>query len=168
MQLRYAIATMLVLACAGAQAATPYKLVGYKCDRAQDELVLSYYLSPDKPKGDADSPSEAAWDPWTLVTAKDDTHIGDLQTVERQCRLSDGLYQVMVGPEPGNYDKKARCGDWMTAWSKVSQGAKVISAARSFENACQDPKGQVLTRLVIKGGGKKPVVKTVPVEKFYD
>ncbi|GAB3252643.1 hypothetical protein [Chitinimonas naiadis] len=168
MRLYFLIAFSLLLACTSAQAATPYKLVGYKCDRALDELVLSYYLSPDPPKADTGNPSEGAWDPWSLVTAKDNTHIGDLQTVERQCRLSDGLYQVVVGPEPGNYDKKARCGDWMTAWSKISQGARVISEPRSFETGCQATNGQVVTRLVIKGGNKKPVVKTVPYEKFYD
>jgi hypothetical protein len=83
------------------------------------------------------SKRKTQWDPWKLVTMKDDgNHIASLKTVHRQCHLSDGAYDIAITPSPGNFNIQGRCGAWMTASAVVKKGNRSIHAVQRFENDC--------------------------------
>lgn len=151
--------SVLMLMTCSAHADSFYKLVGYECNKANDELVITYDAAANS-AGEAmhNSKSSNQWDPWDLVTMKEDeNHLGSYylvapRTIVRKCRLSDGLYTVRLGPQPGNFNMEGRCGVWMSAWAEVKRGKKSIYAQSDFEIdvGCMYDQGEIITRISIR------------------
>jgi hypothetical protein len=145
-----------------------HKLVGYDCDEIRDAIILTYrgaYNEAGEAMMANKGPHE--WDPWSLVAKmKDDDHIDSLKTAEGECRLSDGVYKITIGPTPGNFNIQGICGGWMTAWAEVRRGSELILPHYDFEDDCLSMKASVTTEVVIKAGNKRPIIKTVSGNEF--
>ena len=163
------LATVLLLITSlSAYADSFYVLVGYVCDNKQDQLIVTYDGAYNE-EGEAmvANKRDTQWDPWNLVTAKDDDHIGSLKTVKRKCRLSDGTYSIAITPSPGNFNVQGRCGAWMTASAIVRKGNRTVHAVPRFENDCHDSDSPIITRVTIKPRTATAEVSTVRWNDFY-
>src|SRR5512139_3391839 len=99
------ITSLLLITSISAYADSFYVLVGYICDVKGDQLLLTYDGAYNEEGEDMMAKKrDTQWDPWSLVTAKDDDHIGSLKTIRGTCRLSDGTYKVAITPSPGNFN----------------------------------------------------------------
>jgi hypothetical protein len=145
-----------------------YVLVGYNCDTKSDQLLLTYDGAYDE-DGEAmlKNKRKTQWDPWTLVSAKDEDHIGTLRTVHGKCRLSDGIYDIAVSPSPGNFNVQGRCGAWMTASATVKKGKRTVYSISRFDQDCLDMDSPITTRVTIRTGHVEPEVSTVKWDDFY-
>ena len=163
------LATLLLLMTSTtAYADVFYVLVGYVCDIKNDQLLLTYDGAYNE-DGEAMvvNKKKTQWDPWTLVTAKDDDHIGSVTTTRGKCRLSDGTYHIAILPSPGNFNIQGRCGAWMTASATVKKGNRIVHAVPRFESDCHDTDSPIITRVTIKAKNTKAEVSTVPWNDFY-
>jgi hypothetical protein len=162
------VVAVILLSAAPARADFVYKLVGYQCDPKADAVVLTYTGALDgagkkmmKQKG----PQQ--WDPWSLIVrTKDGNSVLSQKTVHGQCHLSDGIYDITIGPEPGNTNLQGMCGGFVTAWAEVKRGTEPILRRQTFEFGDCHAAEPVTTKIVIEAGGKLPVVTKVPFEDF--
>lgn len=164
------LATVLLWA-SSARADFFYKLVGYECDEKANVLVFTYEGALNeagklmmKNKG----PRE--WDPWKLIVKdkKNKNYIGSHKTVHSQCTLRDGIYDITIGPLPGNANLQGKCGGFMSAWAEVKRGSQTVLPRHEFEfGDCHMPQ-PVTTKITIEPGGKEPVVEKAPWEEFYE
>lgn len=161
-QARLIAVSCLYFIAGSLQAAPEYVLAGYECDKANDQLILTY--DPAADESDVSTKKATQWEPWTLVVAKDEDHIGSLKTVRRKCRLSDGTYEISITPSPGNFNVQGRCGAWITAGAKVTKGTKLIYRIDRFENDCHDYKNPITTKVVIKPRNHPPQVQTISAD----
>lgn len=161
-------AALLLITSLSVHADSFYVLVGYVCDSKADQLVITYDGAYNE-EGEAmvANKRNTQWDPWKLVTAKDDDHIGSLKTVKRKCHLSDGTYSIAITPSPGNFNVQGRCGAWMTASAIVRKGNRTVHAVPRFENDCHDSDSPIITRVTIKPRTAKAKVSTVRWNDFY-
>lgn len=162
------VALLLALVSISVHADAFYVLVGYICDKKQDQILLTYDGAyNDAGKEMVANKRDTQWDPWRLVIAKDDDHIGSLMKVKRKCQLSDGTYDITLMPSPGNFNVQGRCGAWMTASAEVRKGKNVIYTVRRFESDCHDMETPITMRVAIKPKSSSPSVTVVPWEEFY-
>lgn len=157
----------LLFASHSASADAFYVLVGYDCDKEKDQLHITYNGSYNEVgKTEKQGKGKAQWDPWDLITAKDEDHIGSLKTVRAKCRLSDGAYEIALTPSPGNFNVQGRCGAWMTAGARVTKNKKVIYSIDRFDRDCiaMEP---VITRITISPTLVKPKMTLVSWDHFY-
>lgn len=146
-----------------------YKLVGYSCDTKANTITITYQGAYNE-AGEAmiKTKGPQQWDPGELIESmKDVDHIGSLKTIKRKCKLRDGVYTITIGPVPGNTNIQGECGSWTTAWAEVRRGSKVILPHRNFEAWCDDSQTPVITKIIIKAGNDKPIIKTIPWNDFY-
>jgi hypothetical protein len=167
--MKYVLAVVIILlSAAPARADFFYKLVGYQCDPKADTLILTYTGALNeagrkmvKQKG------PRQWDPWSLIVkTKDGNSVLSEKTVNGQCTLSDGLYDIAIGPQPGNANLQGMCGGFMTAWAEVKRGAETILGRQTFEFGDCHASEPITTKIVIRAGGKAPVVTKVPPDEF--
>jgi hypothetical protein len=95
---------------------------------------------------------------------KDDDHIGALTTIRRNCKLSDGVYTIKLGPEPGNMNIQGHCGAWMSAWAEVRKGKQILYPRTDFENGvgCYYEDGVITTRIEISPHTRQPKLTIHP------
>jgi len=146
-----------------------HKLVGYKCDTKRDVIILTYVGAYNEAGEDMiKTKNSQQWDPWSLIeTMRDDDHIGTLKTVQGQCNLKSGRYIILIGPTPGNANIQGRCGAHIAAWASVRRGTMVVLPPYEFEGDCHDIEKPITTELVVQAGAKKPLVKTLSWNEFY-
>ena len=161
-------ALLLFIASMSLHADNFYVLVGYTCDNKNDQLLLTYDGAYNE-DGEAmlKNKRKTQWDPWTLVTIKDDDYIGHLKTVHGKCRLSDGTYDIVISPSPGNFNVQGRCGAWMTAGAIVKKGKRTIYSISRFDSDCHDMDSPITTKVTIRVGHAEPEVSTIKWENFY-
>lgn len=165
---RLALLLLFILTPLPVLADSFYVLAGYVCDRKRDELRLTYDGAYNE-RGEAMVANRTAtqWDPWKLVVAKDDDHIGSLKTIQAKCRLSNGTYAIEIAPSPGNFNVQGRCGAWMTAGAKVSKYNKIIYQIYRFSNDCFDMDAPIVTRVSMGPKLAKPAEISVGFDEFY-
>src|SRR5262245_31184138 len=166
--MRSYLAILLLCFAAPAAHAQFHTVVGYKCNEKTDRLVI-YYVGAADQSGEemVKNKSLNEWTPWSLVTMKDDDHIGDLETVVRTCELSHGKYTLRIGPAPGNTNIQGQCGAEMSAWVEVTRDGSIVMPARSFEGVCQSD-SVVLVRITFDKGKKEPRLKFVTQNEFWE
>ena len=146
-----------------------YKLVGYRCDKTADKLVLTYDAAANS-DGEEMFRNKSAhqWDPWGLIEMKDEDHVAKLQTIKRSCKLSDGTYLISLGPIPGNMNIQRRCGAWISAWAEVRRRGQIIYPRSNFERGvgCFVADGEIVTRVEIRPGETIPRVEVHPAEQL--
>lgn len=157
----------LLLCLLPAQADSFYTLVGVDCMRKGDHLII-YYKGAYNEDGAAmvREKKSTEWEPGDLIASmKDDNHIGELRTVESECRLRHGAYQVRIGPTPGNYNIQGSCGASISAWVEVRRGNRVLLPRYELEGNCHDLEAPVTTWIQFRGRSGKPSFKKVlPLE----
>lgn len=163
-------AAVFVLYAVAAHADSFDKLIGYDCDPDQDAVILSYtgaYNETGRKMKVKKGPRR--WDPWTLVVKdkKNKHYIRTSKTVGGECRLSDGLYRITIGPLPGNANLQGKCGGFMSAWAMVKRGDDTVLPRHEFEIGDCHMTGPVTTKITIKASDGPPAVEKVPWEDFY-
>jgi hypothetical protein len=165
---RTLVLTIILFSAAPARADLLYKLVGYQCDEKADTVVLTYTGALNKAgKKLMRQKGSRQWDPWSLIVlTKDGNSVLSQKTVHGHCRLQDGIYNITIGPKPGNANLQGMCGGFITAWAEVRRDTEVIWPRQSFESGdCHAPE-PVTTKIVIQSGAKRPVVTKVPFDDF--
>jgi hypothetical protein len=160
---------MIVLSASTAYADFFYKLVGYECDEKADAVILTYAGALNEAgKEMMKNKGPRQWDPWKLIVRdkKNRNYIGSQKTVGGQCKLSDGIYDITIGPLPGNANLQGKCGGFMSAWAEVKRGSDVVLPRHAFEFGDCHVAEPVTTKIVIEAG-KAPVIKKVPWDEFY-
>lgn len=166
--LRLVVVLLIPLWVAPAQADWFHKLVGYQCDQDSGQVVVRYVGAYNEAGEDMiNRKGQQEWDPWSLITMKDDDHIGDLKTVEGTCQLQDGLYRITIGPEPGNFNIQGRCGAHISAWVEIQRGAEVVLPRYIFEGDCHDMDSPITTEIIVKVRSERPLITEVPWDDFY-
>jgi hypothetical protein len=143
-----------------------HRLVGYKCDTENNQVILTYrgaYNEAGEEMMRNKGPQE--WDPWSLSKTNDDGSFGTRTTVQGQCRLKEGLYEIEIGPAPMDKNISGPCGANMSAWARVRKGSKLILDRHDFEAYCH-PGDPVTTEIVIRSGGREVVMKKMPRYRF--
>jgi len=150
--MRPTVALLLYFLLASAHADAFFKLVGYQCNSESDLLVLTYDAAANGAgQSMLKAKTEHQWDPWTLIRMRDDDNIESTMTVQRTCKLSDGVYSIELGPVPGNMNIQGHCGAWISAWAEVRRGTRVIYPRSDFESGvgCFFADGEITTRIEI-------------------
>jgi len=153
----------------GAQADWLHRLIGYTCDEETDQLTI-YYVHAYNELGAAmrETKGPDAWDPGEFVASmKDDDHIGELRTVDRECKLKHGSYQIRFGATPGNYNIQGRCGAVITAWVQVRRGNKLVLPAYEMEGDCHDMSAPITTQIVFTADLLGPTFTKVSPDDLF-
>jgi len=164
-----AFAAMLLLFLSlPASADSFYVLIGFRCDASADTLTITYDGAyNDAGKAMLENKRPTQWDPWKLISMRDDDHIGESKTMRRTCRLSDGAYEIRLWAAPGNSNVQGRCGAHMSAGAEVKRGKRLLSRIDSFEPDCHDVDAPIINRVVIRPGSLKGIEARVPHDEFY-
>ena len=160
----------IVLSTTSAHADFFYKLVGYECDEKANAVILTYVGALNEAgKKMMKDKGPQQWDPWSLIVKdkKNRNYIGSHKTVNSQCKLSDGIYEITIGPLPGNSNLQGKCGGFMSAWAEVRRGSDIILPRHMFEFGDCHVAEPVTTEIIIEAGGKEPVIQKVPWDEFY-
>ncbi|PKN25434.1 MAG: hypothetical protein CVU64_19910 [Deltaproteobacteria bacterium HGW-Deltaproteobacteria-21] len=161
----------IILSISNAYADFFYKLVGYECDEKADAVILTYKGALNEAgKEMMKNKGTRQWDPWKLIirdTKKRDW-IGSHKTVDGQCKLSDGTYEITIGPLPGNDNLQGKCGGFMSAWAEVRRGSEIVLPRHMFEFGDCHVAEPVTTEIIIEAGGKEPIIKKIPWDEFYE
>jgi len=161
---------MIILLTSTAYADFFYKLVGCECDEKANAVILTYKggLNEAGKKMMKDKGPQQ-WDPWSLIVKdkKNKNYIDSYKTVTSQCKLSDGIYEITIGPLPGNANLQGMCGGFMSAWAEVRRGSEIVLPRHMFEFGDCHVAEPVTTEIIIEAGGKEPVIKKIPWDEFH-
>lgn len=146
-----------------------YKLLGYECDEKADTVILTYRGGLNEAgKMMMKNKGPRQWDPWKLIVKdKKKNFIASHKTAHGQCKLSDGVYGIAIGPLPGNANLQGMCGGFMSAWAEVRRDSKIVLPRHEFEFGDCHVTQPVTTRITIQAGNEKPVIEKVPWDDFY-
>jgi len=162
-------ALLLSLIAGSAHADGFFKLVGYQCNHRADRLILTYGAAANGAgQSMMEAKSNTQWDLWGLTERGADDRIKATRTVKASCRLSNGTYDIRLGPIPGNVNPDGRCGAWISAWAEVRLNKKVIYRRQDFESGvgCFFANGEITTRVEIVPGRSKQVMTSYPAEQL--
>ncbi|MEN6536948.1 MAG: hypothetical protein ABFD89_25060 [Bryobacteraceae bacterium] len=161
------LAIAIILSAAPVHADFLYKLVGYECDTKANAVILHYvagFNEAGKSLKETKGPQE--WDPWSLIKTKNDW-IQSTKTVGGRCELTDGAYDITIGPLPGNANLQGACGGAMSAWAEVKRGTETVLKRHMFESPdCHFSVDPVTVRIVIEPG-KEPAITQISRDEFY-
>jgi hypothetical protein len=164
--LRSTLALLCFLLSFPANADSFYVAVKFECDKISDSVAVNY-LGAYNERGEAmiKSLGEMGINPWTLVET-DDSRITKMNTVKKECELSDGIYLVEIGPSPGNGNILGRCGGHMSAWVSFHKGNEEL-VRTDFEGDCFDVESPIRTRVLWRVGAEHPEITEIPHDDFY-
>jgi hypothetical protein len=162
---RLVLAFILASVSLSARADEFYIAVHVECSKASDYVAVDYMGAyNEKGKAMMERLGEKGIDPWKLVTITDD-RVSEMNTVKRECSLSDGDYVVEIGPSPGNGNIQGRCGAQMSAWARIyKEDAQLFYSP--FEGDCFSQR-PVLTRVLWRAGAAKAETTETPHDEFY-
>ncbi|WAJ39528.1 hypothetical protein OU800_09955 [Pseudomonas sp. GOM7] len=166
--MRYLILLMTLFITSPALADWFHTLARYECNQAADALLLSY-LGAYNEDGEAllAKAGENEWNPWSLLEIQDDTkgtYVTGIKSIERSCKLSDGIYVVIISGQPGNTNILGRCGAQATASVKIIKNNNPIYTG-SFESDCHSG-APVITE--IKASPNNSIkITTTPNNDFF-
>lgn len=163
------IVVVLVLLCLAMPwpAGAFQRVLGYRCDVADDRLVVYYRNADDIGESAHAFEGELEWDTGDLIASmQDEDHIGELTTVEGRCVLTHATYAIRLGPTPGNFNVQGRCGAVITGWVEVSRDGAPLLPHREMEGDCHDTATPVITSIEFSKE-RAPIVTEVPVDVFF-
>lgn len=145
-----------------------YKLVGYVCDTKSDSLIITYDGAYNEiGKSMVENKQKTQWDPWSLVTIDDDSHVRVRESINQRCMLSDGTYNIKIAPIPGNIDTQGRCGAWITASVEITRNTRPVYTIERFEQDCMDNESQIIYRATVRSSKKTVTVIRKEWSDFY-
>ncbi len=157
---------LLVMAPINASADYSGTIISYDCDIANDQIVIEYRGGVNEAFDELKAnKGPNAWYPWDLVTVdKDQRAIVKVKKIFKTCKLSDGKYEITIGPEPGNWNIQGQLGACMSAWVKVSKNGKEI-IRKIMEDVWHDV--PIISKIIVKAKQAQPIIIEVKSEDFY-
>ncbi|QDA56490.1 hypothetical protein [Thermomonas aquatica] len=136
------------------------------CNTADDSLRISYVGAYNE-AGEAlinslDQTGVATDD---LVRTDGDSLITQILTKAWECKLSDGIYNIVVGGAPGNMKIGGRCGAHLSAWVEISHDG-VTFPHTVFHDDCHLSK-TVITEILVRAGSKSMQLTEIPVDRWW-
>jgi hypothetical protein len=163
---RYVLVTVALMLSLPVYSDSFHVAVQFECRKAADFVAVSYRGAyNDEGEVMMERLGEDGIDPWKLVEVTDD-RITRMDTVKRECELSDGLYVVEIGPSPGNGNIQGRCGAQISAWAAFYKGHELLLRTE-FESDCFDVESPIRTRVLWRAGAKAPAITEVSYHEFY-
>jgi len=166
-----ALAAALFIAPFAAHADSFHMLVGYQCSPVKNQIQV-YYKGAYNDAGEemVAHKTKDEWNPWDLVTIQDDgkrTQIVGIETVNKMCKLRDGVYNVTIRPVPGNYNIQGNCGAFMSAGVRIKRAERTIIDT-NFEGSCQvNDLGPVITKVIVSAGSDSAAITKASQKEFY-
>jgi hypothetical protein len=151
--MKHLLGLIFFVLSASASAESIYTVAGFQCDATKDILLLTYEGAYDR-EGESlvRNKQPDQWDLWTLFYSN--------QTIRKQCRLSDGEYELSI-----SVYNTGSCPDCHGIWAKVTHGSKIVfnSGLHGFEGP---PIQTVITRAIIKSHDAQPELTLHPWDEF--
>lgn len=142
-------------------------IIYYKCDMANDQIIIEYRGGLNETfEKMMENKGPNAWDPWDLVTVDENQQfISKVEKIEKTCDLSDGTYNITIGPEPGNANIQGQLGARMSAWVKISRnGKEIINKTMEELWHLEIP---IISKIVVKAKSLQPIITEIEQEHFY-
>ena len=157
----------MVIAPINASADYSGTIISYDCDIANDQIVIEYRGGVNEAFDELKAnKGPNAWYPWDLVTVdKDQRAIVKVKKIFKTCNLSDGKYEITIGPEPGNWNIQGQLGAEMSAWVKISKNGKQI-IQKTMEDLWHYD-APVISKIIVKAKQARPIIIEVKREDFY-
>lgn len=153
-------------ACSLAHADSFYKLIQYRCDHQADRVVISYVSAwNEKGKQMVENKGSDSWEPSDLLEVSGE-QATKLRRVTRQCRLSDGTYDVEISSALYSTGSiVSRCAHLManSAKVKVSKKGRIV-VSQKLEDPCSYEVTPVVTEIAVTAGAAE--VKGMSGEEF--
>ncbi len=161
---------LLLVVTTTAHADTFYNLIRYKCDLQHNRVTISYVGAYNEAGEDLiENKGKDAWEPWTLLDVdKSGERITKQRVIKKQCQLSDGVYNVAIGPSPYTSNINGRCGALMgiPGWVEIAKNGKVITRRELEPGFCGDMNAQVIAEISFAAGAKEADLKLVSHKEF--
>ncbi|WP_292937686.1 hypothetical protein [Noviherbaspirillum sp.] len=112
--------------------------------------------------------SENEWNPWDLIegdNGSESRYIKAIESVRKQCKLSDGVYTVEMSPSPCNYDVQGMNGGMMTANATIRRGKKIL--AKQSLGACDVGEELIATKVSVHAGSNVPAIEKKKAGDYY-
>jgi len=148
-----------------------YPLVKYKCDVANDVVMVTHsLLKGDIAKNYKYSDADGTYSPWDLVeidNSNDRSKIVKTRKITKSCELSSGEYTFTIEPQLFGRDLKGRCGASISTALTItaSDGFEVLERT-PFENFCKG-NAPIVIRVTTFGKTGEVKIKRIPKYKFY-
>lgn len=130
-----------------------------ECDQAQDRLTIRYGAVSSAHTG-KDSGKTVFWSliDYTRRPDGDADRVSGLRKVRHTCRLSGGLYEVVLQPKPMNSNLNGLCGAIVRGSATVLRDGQVIMPERAFETGeCAGPTRRI-DAITVHGKGNTILV----------
>jgi hypothetical protein len=134
-----------------AHADVMYDAAWVECDQAQDRLTIRYGAASSK------DPGKTVF--WSLIDYTrrpegDPDHVSALRSARHSCRLSTGLFEVVLQPKPMNHNLQGLCGAIVRGSATVLRDGQIIMPEREFETGeCAGPTRRIDAMTVHGKGG---------------
>jgi len=168
--IKFAQFIFLIALSKTAHADSFYKLIRYNCDRQNDRVTVSY-LDAYNDRGEdlVENKGKDAWEPSKLIDIDaSGERIAKLRVIKKRCHLSDGVYNVTMGPKVFSGNINGRCGNIMSiaAWIKITKAGRFI-ARREFEDDCVDNGSPIIVEVSLTARAKEAILKQASHDEFF-
>lgn len=120
--------------------------IGYMCDIKKD--IAFGYLKGEINQAGLEMLKNLKVGEWELssLIETEDSQVTGIKTIQKECKLSDGVVTIIIEPFPGNYRLGGRCGAGITAKVYIRKGGEFIFQ-RLFEDPCKGPDENSLSKI---------------------
>jgi hypothetical protein len=133
-----------------------YDAAWVDCDQARDRVTVRH--------GAASRTDPGAIVFWSLISYTrrpdgDPDQVSELRSAHYTCRLSDGLYEVVLRPAPMNANLQGLCGAIVRGSVAISRNGQPIMKERELETGdCAGPSERI-DAITISGGHRHVLVE---------
>lgn len=147
-----------------------YPLISYKCDTDADILtVTNSLLKGDKGANFKYSAANGTYSPWDMVDIArktDSTRIIKSSKLSNSCKLSSGIYTVVLEPQIFSKDLEGQCGATISGAVTINRGGRELLERTAFEDYCHG-NAPIITRITVFGKTGEYKIKRIAKYKFY-
>ena len=149
---------------------TIYPLISYKCDTDADILTITNSLLKDDTGADFKySAEEGTYSPWDMVEIArktDSTRIIKSSKVSNSCKLSSGVYTVVLEPHIFSKNLDGLCGASISGAVTINFDGVELLERTAFEDHCKG-NAPIITRITVFGKTGEYKIKRIAKYKFY-
>lgn len=141
--------------------ATADEIVNYvkvECDAESDLIKIEY----DQEERIIPKPPNLI-NPDDLVEYTEDEKFSGMKTAIKSCKLSDGLYNVTIGPRPDNTNPQGQCGAYISAWAEISHNSSKWGPYE-FEDLECNSNNLVIEKIIVHGANEGVFITTTTKE----
>ncbi len=149
---------------------TIYPLISYKCDTDADILTITNSLLKGDTGADFKYSAEAGtYSPWDMVEIArktDSTRIIKSSKVSNSCKLSNGVYTVVLEPHIFSKNLDGLCGANISGAVTINFDEVELLERTAFEDHCKG-NAPIITRITVFGKTGEYKIKRIAKYKFY-